>query len=383
VAKMSQSMLQQASNYAKKALQYDQARRYKEAINNYLNAATVLQKLITLEQSKEMRDLYYRKAREYLARATELKEIAKKPVSVDKTEGDESEDEIEAAIAETIIGEKPNIAWDDVAGLVVAKAALREAIILPMLRPDLFKGARKPWKGIMLFGPPGCGKTLIAKAVATEVDATFFNVSAAAIISKWLGESEKLVKELFDAAREKMPSLVFIDEVDSIATERAAGEHDALRRVKTQLMQAMDGITSKAEDRIVVLGATNIPWEIDAAFRRRFEKRIYVLLPDLEARQAIFKIHTKGVEHAPEVNFEELAMLSEGYSGADIALICREAIMMPIRELDAAGALSDTSVQVRHVLKGDFTLAMEKIRPSVSPGELQRFDEWFAEFGAE
>lgn len=376
-------MLQQASNYAKKALQYDQARRYKEAINNYLNAATVLQKLITLEQSKEMRDLYYRKAREYLARATELKEIAKKPVSVDKTEGDESEDEIEAAIAETIIGEKPNIAWDDVAGLVVAKAALREAIILPMLRPDLFKGARKPWKGIMLFGPPGCGKTLIAKAVATEVDATFFNVSAAAIISKWLGESEKLVKELFDAAREKMPSLVFIDEVDSIATERTAGEHDALRRVKTQLMQAMDGITSKAEDRIVVLGATNIPWEIDAAFRRRFEKRIYVLLPDLEARQAIFKIHTKGVEHAPEVNFEELAMLSEGYSGADIALICREAIMMPIRELDAAGALSDTSVQVRHVLKGDFTLAMEKIRPSVSPGELQRFDEWFAEFGAE
>ncbi len=376
-------MLQQASNYAKKALQYDQARRYKEAINNYLNAATVLQKLITLEQSKEMRDLYYRKAREYLARATELKEIAKKPVSVDKTEGDESEDEIEAAIAETIIGEKPNIAWDDVAGLVVAKSALREAIILPMLRPDLFKGARKPWKGIMLFGPPGCGKTLIAKAVATEVDATFFNVSAAAIISKWLGESEKLVKELFDAAREKMPSLVFIDEVDSIATERSAGEHDALRRVKTQLMQAMDGVTSKAEDRIVVLGATNIPWDIDAAFRRRFEKRIYVPLPDLEARQAIFKIHTKGVEHAPEVNFEELAMLSEGYSGADIALICREAIMMPVRELDAAGALSDTSVQVRHVSKGDFTLAMEKIRPSVSPSELQRFDEWFAEFGAD
>ncbi len=379
---MSQAMLQQASNYAKKALQYDQARRYKEAINNYLNAATVLQKLIGLEQSKDMRNLYYRKAREYLARATELKEIAKKPVSVD-SEADKSEDEIEAAIEETIIGEKPNVAWNDVAGLVAAKSALREAIILPMVRPDLFKGARKPWKGIMLFGPPGCGKTLIAKAVATECDATFFNVSAAAIISKWLGESEKLVRELFEAAKEKMPSLVFIDEVDSIATERAAGEHDALRRVKTQLMQAMDGVTSKAEDRIVVLGATNIPWEIDAAFRRRFEKRIYVPLPDLEARQAIFKIHTKGVEHAPEVNFEELAMLSEGYSGADIALICREAIMMPVRELDAAGALTDTSVQVRHVAKGDFTLAMEKIRPSVSSGELQRFDEWFAEFGAD
>ena len=379
---MSQAMLQQASNYAKKALKLDQARRYKEAITNYLSAATVLQKLITLEQSKEMRDLYYRKAREYLARATELKEIAKKPVSVD-SEADKSEDEIEAAIEETIVGEKPNVAWGDVAGLVAAKSALREAIILPMVRPDLFKGARKPWKGIMLFGPPGCGKTLIAKAVATECDATFFNVSAAAIISKWLGESEKLVRELFEAAREKMPSLVFIDEVDSIATERAAGEHDALRRVKTQLMQAMDGVTSKAEDRIVVLGATNIPWEIDAAFRRRFEKRIYVPLPDLEARQAIFKIHTKGVEHAPEVNFEELAMLSEGYSGADIALICREAIMMPVRELDAAGALTDTSVQVRHVAKGDFTLAMEKIRPSVSSGELLRFDEWFAEFGAD
>jgi vacuolar protein-sorting-associated protein 4 len=380
---MSQTMLQQASNYAKKALQYDQARRYKEAINNYLNAATVLQKLITLEQSNDMRNLYYRKAREYLARATELKEIAKKPVSVDKDPSEKSEDEIEAAIEETIVGEKPNIAWDDVAGLVAAKSALREAIILPMVRPDLFKGARKPWKGIMLFGPPGCGKTLIAKAVATECDATFFNVSAAAIISKWLGESEKLVRELFEAAKEKMPSLVFIDEVDSIATERSAGEHDALRRVKTQLMQAMDGVTSKSEDRIVVLGATNIPWEIDAAFRRRFEKRIYVPLPDLEARNAIFTIHTKGVELDPEVSFDELAMLSEGYSGADIALICREAIMMPVRELDAAGALTDTSIQVRHVSNEDFRQAIEKIRPSVSVGELHRFDEWFAEFGAD
>jgi SpoVK/Ycf46/Vps4 family AAA+-type ATPase len=376
-------MLEQASAYAKKALKLDQARRYKEAIENYLNAATILQKLITLEQSKEMRDLYYRKAREYLARSKELKEIAKKPISVDKEEGEESEDEIEAAIKETIVGEKPNVKWEDIAGLVPAKAALREAIILPMVRPDLFKGARKPWKGILLFGPPGCGKTLIAKAVATECDATFFNVSAAAIISKWLGESEKLVRELFEAARGKMPSLVFIDEVDSIAIERTAGEHDALRRVKTQLLQAMDGVTSKSEDRIVVLGATNVPWDIDAAFRRRFEKRIYIPLPDLESREVIFKIHTKGIEIDPGVNFNELAMLSEGYSGADIALICREAIMMPVRELDAAGALSDTSVQVRHVSKGDFLLAMEKIRPSVSSGELQRFDEWFAEFGAD
>ncbi len=145
----------------------------------------------------------------------------------------------------------------------------------------------------------------------------------------------------------------------------------------------MDGVTSKTEDRIVVLGATNIPWDIDAAFRRRFEKRIYVPLPDLEARNAIFKIHTRGVELAKEVSFEELAMLSEGYSGADIALICREAIMMPVRELDAAGALTDTSIQVRHVSNEDFVQAMEKTRPSVSTSELHRFDEWFAEFGAD
>ncbi|NHJ06054.1 MAG: ATP-binding protein [Candidatus Heimdallarchaeota archaeon] len=390
------SLYQYASKYAQKAYEQDQAGNYKAAYQNYLKAAEILQQLLSFTGNPQLKNMYFLKAKEYLARAKELKDSGMQPVETsgkrrksskkssgeDTGDSDEEKDELEEAIDEIIVVEKPNVKMSQVAGLEEAKRALREAIILPMKRPDLFKGARNPWRGILLFGAPGTGKTLLARAVATEVDATFFNVSASSIISKWLGESEKLVQQLFETAQEKQPALIFIDEVDSIASARGGGEHDAMRRVKTTLMTQMSGVTTRKEDRIVVIGATNLPWEIDPAFRSRFEKRIYINLPDLEARAKIFEIHTKGVECDDTVDFQLIGEMSDGYSGRDIQLICREAVMMPVRELDISGALDDPNIQARHVTLEDFLAAFEKIKPSVAPEELLRHRDWAEEFGS-
>ena len=390
------SLYQYASKYAQKAYEQDQAGNYKAAFQNYLKAAEVLQQLISFTSNPQLKNMYFLKSKEYLARAKELKDQGMQPAdggrrkkgSSKKSGGDtsddtdEEKDELEDAIDDIIVAEKPNVPMSNVAGLEEAKRALREAIILPMKRPDLFKGARNPWRGILLFGPPGTGKTLLARAVATEVEATFFNVSASSIISKWLGESEKLVSQLFETAQEKQPSLIFIDEVDSIASARGGGEHDAMRRVKTTLMTQMSGVTTKKEDRIVVIGATNLPWEIDPAFRSRFEKRIYINLPDLPARSKIFEIHTKGVETDETVDFSLIGEMSDGYSGRDIQLICREAVMMPVRELDISGALDNPDIQARPVTLQDFMTSFEKIKPSVAPEELLRHRDWAEEFGS-
>jgi vacuolar protein-sorting-associated protein 4 len=389
-------LYQYASKYAQKAYDQDRAGNYKAAHQNYLKAAEVLQQLMQFTSNPQLKNMYYVKAKEYLARAKELKDQGLQRAdgskrksgrkstskSSDTDTGDEEQDELEEAISDIIVVEKPNVKMSQVAGLEEAKRALREAIILPMKRPDLFKGARNPWRGILLFGAPGTGKTLLARAVATEVDATFFNVSASSIISKWLGESEKLVQQLFDSAIDKQPSLIFIDEVDSIASARGGGEHDAMRRVKTTMMTMMDGVTTKKEDRIVVIGATNLPWELDPAFRSRFEKRIYINLPDLPARSKIFEIHTKGVECDPSVDWNLLGEVSEGYSGRDIQLLCREAVMLPVRELDISGALDDPNITARKVTLEDFMYAMEKIKPSVAPEELLKHRDWAEEFGS-
>jgi len=377
-----------ASSYASRAVQADRDGKRQEAIVNYIRAVEILQKLVNFTDNPELKQLYFNKAKEYIDRVKKLRTSPRRVASRgrDASRGvtdEEEAGELDQAIADTIITEKPDIKWEDVANLQTAKQALREAIIWPIMRPDLFQGSRTPWKGVLLFGPPGCGKTLLAKAVASECDATFFNVSAASIMSKWLGESEKLVKTLFDTAKERQPSIVFMDEVDALTGTRGANEHDSVRRVKTQLMQAIDGLTSRKDDRIVIIGATNIPEQLDIAMRRRFEKRIYVPLPEKEAREAVFRIHTKEVPLDGAVDFLQLAEWTEGFSGADIALICREAIMAPLRELDERDLLKDTSKEVRSVTLQDFLDSLQKIKPSVSPQELIGYEQWQRQFAAE
>jgi vacuolar protein-sorting-associated protein 4 len=183
----------------------------------------------------------------------------------------------------------------------------------------------------LLYGPPGTGKSFLAKACATEADGTFFSVSSADLVSKWLGESERLVKQLFKMARENRPSIVFIDEVDSLCGSRNEGENETSRRIKTEFLVQMQGVGNDM-DGVLVLGASNVPWELDPAIRRRFEKRIYIPLPDIQARTVMFKLRLgKTPNKLTEEDFLELGKASEGYSGSDISVVVKEAMMMPVR----------------------------------------------------
>lgn len=226
---------------------------------------------------------------------------------------DPEKKKLQSKLEGAIVIEKPKVKWSDVAGLDAAKEALKEAVILPIKFPHLFTGKRIPWKGILLFGPPGTGKSYLAKAVATEANnSTFFSVSSSDLMSKWLGESEKLVKNLFELARQHKPSIIFIDEIDSMCSTRSDNENDSVRRIKTEFLVQMQGVGNDT-DGILVLGATNIPWVLDSAIRRRFEKRIYIPLPEQHARLIMFKIHLGNTTHClTEADLKELSSKTDG-----------------------------------------------------------------------
>ena len=248
-----------------------------------------------------------------------------------------------------IVIESPEVAWSDVAGLENAKEALQEAVILPLRLPHLFTGKRKPWKGILLFGPPGTGKSFLAKAVATEANnSTFISVSSSSLVSKWQGQSERLVKELFELARERKPAIIFVDEVDSLCSKRGEGESESSRRIKTEFLVQMQGVRGKDEDDgLLILGATNIPWMLDSAIRRRFEKRIYIPLPGADALTVMFKIHMgKTPSKLVEADIIKLGGLSIGRSGADISVLVHDAIYQPVRKLQSATHFKQVRIQV-------------------------------------
>lgn len=289
-----------------------------------------------------------------------------------------------------ILQKNPNIRWDDIADLVEAKRLLEEAVVLPMWMPDFFKGIRRPWKGVLMVGPPGTGKTMLAKAVATECGTTFFNVSSSTLTSKYRGESEKLVRTLFDMARFYAPSTIFIDEIDSLCSRRGSEtEHEASRRVKSELLIQMDGITNSEDPTkvVMVLAATNFPWDIDEALRRRLEKRIYIPLPTQEGRESLLAISLREVEKSPDLDLSVIAEAMDGYSGADITNVCRDASMMAMRR-KIAGL---TPEQIRALAKeelelpvspDDFFEAIRKINKSVSAEDLKKYEKWMTEYGS-
>ncbi|XP_016902686.1 katanin p60 ATPase-containing subunit A1 isoform X2 [Cucumis melo] len=303
--------------------------------------------------------------------------------------------DLAAMLERDVLETSPGVRWDDVAGLSEAKRLLEEAVVLPLWMPEYFQGIRRPWKGVLMFGPPGTGKTLLAKAVATECGTTFFNVSSATLASKWRGESERMVRCLFDLARAYAPSTIFIDEIDSLCNARgASGEHESSRRVKSELLVQVDGVnnSSSGEDGsrkiVMVLAATNFPWDIDEALRRRLEKRIYIPLPNFESRKELIRINLKTVEVAPDVNIDDVARRTEGYSGDDLTNVCRDASLNGMRR-KIAGKTRD---EIRNMAKDDiskdpvamcdFEEALKKVQRSVSAADIERHEKWFSEFGS-
>lgn len=334
--------------------------------------------------------------REEKSKKENKKEEAKEETKEDKEKDEKKFDstgydkDLVEMLERDILQKHPNVRWDDIADLEEAKRLLEEAVVLPMWMPDFFKGIRRPWKGVLMVGPPGTGKTMLAKAVATECGTTFFNVSSSTLTSKYRGESEKLVRLLFEMARFYAPSTIFVDEIDSLCSRRGTdSEHEASRRVKSELLIQMDGITNNEDPSkvVMVLAATNFPWDIDEALRRRLEKRIYIPLPNSDGREALLRINLKEVEVTEDLDISEVASKLDGYSGADITNVCRDASMMAMRR-KIAGLTPD---EIRNLPKeelelpvspGDFEEAMRKINKSVSKQDLEKYEEWMAEFGS-
>jgi len=426
--------LQKAISIVQQATEKDSQKEYAEAFRLYQLALEYFMTALKYEKNDRNKQTIRQKAAEYIARAEKLKQFldtnGKQPVASggggkkvpggDDDDGNEESKKFKESLGSAILREKPNVKWDDVAGLYVAKESLKEAVILPIKFPQLFTGKRKPWKGILLYGPPGTGKSYLAKAVATEADSTFFSISSSDLVSKWLGESEKLVRNLFEMAREAKPSIIFIDEIDSLCSSRSDSESESARRIKTEFLVQMNGVGNDTEG-VLVLAATNIPWALDSAVRRRFEKRIYIPLPEPQARANMFKIHLGNTPHKLTVEqFKHLGEVTDGYSGSDISIIVRDAMMQPVRQVQTAthfkkvagpdrddptriindylmpcspgdpDAQEMTWIQVEgsklkepEITYNDFLKSLKQVRPSVSHDDIKRHITFTEEFGQE
>lgn len=425
------------------AIQLDKEEKYEEAMNKYLESLERFMVALKYEKNPTRKEIIQQRVAGYMKRAEALKvaiekrkEAESKPAAAavgaegedGKSEADAEDKKLMGKLSDIILTKKPDIKWEDVAGLEMAKRSLKETVILPVRFPDLFSGKRRPFGGILLYGPPGTGKSYLATAVATEADATFMSVSSSNLVSKWQGESERLVKTMFKMARDKVPTIIFVDEVDSLCSARGDGEAESSRRIKTEFLVQMQGV-GKSKSGLLVLGATNIPWDIDAAMRRRFEKRVYIPLPGSYARSYMFHLnlgdtpHTLGEwsaeplqEGKPEngmrctsPQFAQLGEKTDGYSGSDISVLVREALMEPVRlcqrskyfRCDANKKwhpcnehddyaqkmtiyeLPKNSLAVPPVTADDFTSVIGRCHASVAQHELKHFEEWTAEFGEE
>lgn len=294
---------------------------------------------------------------------------------------------VDKVIGERLLDEildNTGVLMEDVAGCHSAKAALEEAVILPALNPNLFSGLRQPVKGILLFGPPGNGKTLLAKAVAGESKQMFFNISASSLTSKWVGDSEKTIRGLFQIARNGQPSIIFIDEIDSILCERSEKDAEVSRRMKTEFLVQFDGATSSPDDRILVIGATNRPYELDDAVLRRFPKRIMLNLPDTDARKELITKTLKKHNMMDGLNSSDIRYIASntsGFSNSDLVALCKEAAMVPVREIDRSKLSMTDGDKLRRIRASDFDTALRTIRPSTSERIMSKLSDFSRNFG--
>ncbi|KAG8497068.1 hypothetical protein CXB51_008356 [Gossypium anomalum] len=319
--------------------------------------------------------------------------------------------DLAAMLERDVLETTPGVRWDDVAGLTEAKRLLEEAVVLPLWMPEYFQETMERRSYV---GPPGTGKTLLAKAVATECGTTFFNVSSATLASKWRGESERMVRCLFDLARAYAPSTILLMRLTLFAMPvgkfaacfcalaviwdlpwQASGEHESSRRVKSELLVQVDGVnnTGTNEDGsrkiVMVLAATNFPWDIDEALRLEATgKRIYIPLPNFESRKELIRINLKTVEVAADVDIDEVARRTEGYSGDDLTNVCRDASLNGMRRKiagktrDEIKNMSKDEISKDPVAMCDFEEALAKVQRSVSQADIEKHEKWFTEFGS-
>ncbi|MCK5628754.1 AAA family ATPase [Candidatus Bathyarchaeota archaeon] len=378
-----------ATAYALDAVRLDKQGTKGRAITLYQKAIESLLQLVQLYPEYNLNKVYIQRAISYQERIKVL-QVSVSPTQIrreidnDSADPESSTEGGKSSYGELIQSEKPQVNWEEVVGLETAKRAIKEAIVYPVERPDLFPLG---WpRGILLFGPPGCGKTLLAAAVATEIDATFYSIDAASIMSKWLGEAEKKVAKLFGSARKSSndgkPAIVFVDELDSLMGKHS-NEVGGEIRVRNQFLKEMDGIVDKGKKfHVYVIGATNKPWDLDWAFIRRFQKRILVPLPNHHTRLMMLKLYTSNLQLEQSVDLHELARLSEGFSGSDIRDVCQSAQLKLIGEFFESGKATDKLAKPRHINMSDFRATLETRKPSVSLDMLSLYNRWFEAFKA-